>query len=258
MVNKNAGELTADSLGKQRRRDGGINAAGEREQHLAAADLGADRLDGCAHIVAHRPVALCAADLVKEVVQHFLAVFGVVDLGVELHTVKAALLVADADGRAGGAVGDEAEALGHLGHVISVAHPCDALLRQSLEQAAAGIEEGRSFAVFAGGIRLCGSDLASEVVRHELAAVADAQHGDAELEYLRIDLRRAGRVNALRAAGEDDADGVVRLYLVNAHAVGLYLAVDIAFADSACDQLIILTAEVKNKHTLILHSRTSH
>ena len=186
--------------------------------------------------------------------QHLLAVLGVVYLGMELHTVEAAGFVAYADGRAGRAVRDKAEALRYLCHIVSVAHPRDALGWKSLEQAAAGIEKGRGLAVFTGGVRLRGGHLAAEVMRHELAAVADSEHGDAELEYLRIDLWGAGSVNALRAAGEDDADGVVYLYFFYSHAVGLYLAVDIAFADSARDQLVILAAEVQNKYSLIVHS----
>ena len=257
MIDENAGELVADSLGEQRRRDGGINAAGKRQQHLTVADLGADRFNGCAHIVAHRPIALCAADLIQEVVQHFLAVFGVVYFRVELHAVKAASFVAYADGRAGCAVRNKAEAFGDLGHVVAVAHPRYALFRQALEQAAVGVEKGGGLAVFASRIRLRGSDLSAEVVRHELAAVAYAEHGNAQLEYLRIHLRRAGSVNALRAAGEDNADGVVCFYFVYRHAVGLYLAVDIAFTDSACDELVILAAEVQNKYALILHSLPS-
>ena len=38
----------------------------------------------------------------------------------------------------------------------------------------------------------------------ELHAVADAQHGNAELEKFRIALRRAGFVDARRPAGEDE------------------------------------------------------
>ena len=254
VVDENAGELTADGLGKQGRRDGGIDAAGQREQHLAAADLGAYRLYRRAHIVAHRPVAGRAADLVQEVAQHRLTVLGMVYLGVELHAVKAAALIADADGGAGGAVRHEAEAFGHLCHIIAVAHPCHALLGDALKQAAAGIEPGRCFTVFAGGIALRGGDLAAQIVRHELAAVADAKDGNAQAEDPGVDLRRALGVDALGAAGEDDADGSVGPDLLKAHAVGLYLAVDIALADSSCDELIVLTAEVEHQYTLVLHS----
>ena len=39
VVHKDAGELTADGLGQQRRRDGGVHAAGQGQQHLPVADL---------------------------------------------------------------------------------------------------------------------------------------------------------------------------------------------------------------------------
>ena len=39
MVNEHAGELFADGLGQQCGGHGGIDAAGECEQHLAVADL---------------------------------------------------------------------------------------------------------------------------------------------------------------------------------------------------------------------------
>ena len=101
VIDKDARKLAADGLGQQRRRNGGVHAAGKRQQHLAVADLGADVRNGLAHEVAHRPVTGRAADLIEEVAQHGLTVLGVVDLGVKLHAVEAARLVADADRRAG-------------------------------------------------------------------------------------------------------------------------------------------------------------
>ena len=70
VVHENAGELIADSLAQKRRCNGGVYAAGERKQHLAVADLAAYALDGGAHIIAHRPVALRSADAVQEIAQH--------------------------------------------------------------------------------------------------------------------------------------------------------------------------------------------
>ena len=46
-------------------------------------------------------------------------------------------------------------------------------------------------------------DLAAERQREQLHAVTDAQHRDAELEQLRVELRRAVGVHRRRAAGED-------------------------------------------------------
>lgn len=112
------------------------SAAGEGEQHLAAADLFTDGVDGALFIVRHRPVADRAADLVEEVMQHLAAIDGMVDLGMKLHAVEAALLVADADGRAGGGMSDKAEALRNLRHIVAVAHPRYALGRNILEKLA--------------------------------------------------------------------------------------------------------------------------
>ena len=109
MIDKNAGELRADGLGEQRRHDRRIHAAGERQQHAAGADLFAHSGDGGVLVVAHRPVALRAADLVEEVADHVLAVLGVVDFGVILHAVEAALFIADGDVGAGIGMGDEVE-----------------------------------------------------------------------------------------------------------------------------------------------------
>src|SRR2546430_1594644 len=47
-------------------------------------------------------------------------------------------------------------------------------------------------------------DLAAEVMSDELHAVADAEHWDAGAERLRVDLWRAGLVNARRPAREDE------------------------------------------------------
>ena len=63
VVDEDAGELVADRLVDQHRGDGGIDAAGEAADHLAAADLRADALDRLGAEAGHGPVAAAAADL---------------------------------------------------------------------------------------------------------------------------------------------------------------------------------------------------
>jgi hypothetical protein len=82
-------------------------------------------------------------------------------------------------------------------------------------------------------------------VGEQLAAVADAQYGHAQREDLRIHLGRACGVNAAGASGEDDADGVLGPNFADGHVVGFDLAVHIALADAAGNQLIVLAAEVQ-------------
>ena len=61
VVDVHAGQLAADGADEERRDDGGIDAAGEREQHLLVADLTANQLNLVVDEVLHAPVALRAA-----------------------------------------------------------------------------------------------------------------------------------------------------------------------------------------------------
>ena len=253
MVDKDARELAADGLGQQRRRNGGVHAAGKRQQHLAVADLGADVRNGLAHEVTHRPLAGRAADLIEEVAQHGPTILGMIDLRVELHAIKPARFVADADRWAGIRVRHEPERLRHLGHIVAVAHPRDALLRQATEETAVSIEPGLRLAVLACGVLSGSGHFPAEILRHELAAVADAEDWDSEPEDLRIYLRRTFSVHALRAAGEDDADGVKGTDLIHGHCVRLDFAIDIALAHAARNELIILSSKIEDDDRLIRH-----
>src|SRR5207245_10209492 len=62
-------------------------------------------------------------------------------------------------------------------------------------------------------VRAAGVDLAAEVMRDELHAVADAQHGNTGLQRLRVDLRRALFVNAGGTSAEDQSAGIALLQL---------------------------------------------
>ena len=91
-------------------------------------------------------------------------------------------------------------------------------------------------------------------MRHELAAVADAQHRDTQLEQLRVALGRLLIINTVRPAGKDDADRVHCADLIDRGLIGLDLAVYIMLADTPRDQLVILTAEVEHQNELmVLH-----
>ena len=110
-------------------------------------------------------------------------------------------------GRRLGRRGD-AEAGGHLGHAVAVAHPAALLARQLAEQQAA-LPRART-GVLPNSPMPGVADLAAEGARHRLHAVADAEHRHAELEQLRVDVRRARLVDRGRAAGEDDPARLAR------------------------------------------------
>ena len=67
---------------------------------------------------------------------------------------------------------------------------------------------------------------------------------------------RIRQVGAVGAAGEDDALGVFGLDFGKVGAVRINLAIYVAFADAAGDQLIILAAEIQNDDSFLLHEET--
>lgn len=133
-------------------------------------------------------------------------------------------------------MGHQGEALGDLLHIVAVAHPGNALGRQVLEQLAAGIEIGFRFAVLPGGVIGGGHNPAAQIVRDQLAAVADAQYRDTHLKNSGVHLRRLGVVNAVGTAGEDDADGVEGLHRIQRRGIGLDLTIHTALTDAAGDR----------------------
>jgi len=100
VVDEDADQLVADRLVHERGRDGRVDAAGEAADDAGVADLGTDALDLLGDDVAAVPVGGDARRAVQEVLEHALAVLGVLDLGVPLHAVEFALIVGE--GRDGG------------------------------------------------------------------------------------------------------------------------------------------------------------
>ena len=90
-------------------------------------------------------------------------------------------------------------------------------------------------------------DFAAEGLHHELEAVADAQHRDAELEDFRVAFRGVGLIDAGGAAAQDDPGGVRRADFLRRSLPGDDAAVDVEFADSAGDELTVLGAEIQHE-----------
>ena len=88
VVDEDAGQLIADRLVDQHRRDRGIDAAGKAADHPAPADLLADFLARLGAERGHGPVAPEAGDLVDEIGDQLRPVGGVGDLRVEHQAVE--------------------------------------------------------------------------------------------------------------------------------------------------------------------------
>jgi len=91
-------------------------------------------------------------------------------------------------------------------------------------------------------------DLAAQLLRHGLHAVADAQHRHAQFEHGR---RHPGRIafgHRARAAGQDDAGGAVATHEVVADVIRKDLGEHAAVAHAAGDQLGDLGSEIQNEN----------
>ncbi len=245
-VDEDAGELVADGLVDQHGGDRRIHAARQAADHPALADLGADLSDlGLAEGV-HVPFRLDAGDG-DEVAQQHGAARRVRDLGMELHAVEAARLVADH--RIGRAVRrrQRLEARRDGGDLVAMAHPHRLVARRVAEtgqQRRGLLDMDVGAAELA---RMAGLDLAAELRAHRHLAVADAEHRHAELEHR---LRRARRVafgDAGGAAGEDDGLRRRRLQRGLGLLEGDDLAIDAGLAHAPRDELGHLRAEIDDE-----------
>ena len=174
--------------------------------------------------------------------------WGMDDLGVELHAVEEPRPVLEGGDRRRGRRGGDLGSRRGRDDGVAVAHPDGLLRRQVLEEC--------RLARFELGLSELGDpralDRAAEVARHELHAVADAERGDPELEDLRIDVGRSLRVHRGGTSRQDESDGTTRGDLVRAQPMAYELGVDTRLAHATCDQLAVLTAEVDHEDRTLL------
>jgi len=83
-------------------------------------------------------------------------------------------------------------------------------------------------------------------------AVADAEHGDAQIENAGVGLI-VGVVHGIGAAGEDNAFRIKGFDGFKRHIVGMQLAVNMGFAHAAGDKLGNLRTKVENKDFVLGH-----
>ncbi|MPM92021.1 hypothetical protein SDC9_139155 [bioreactor metagenome] len=198
-----------------------------------------------------------------EAVEQGRALHRVGDFGVELHGVEAACFVGHTGDGARRCGRHHLEAFGQLRDLVAVAHP-------DLEHAVAfGCAEvfdafeqlGVAMRAHFGVTELAGVgafDLAAQLCGHGLHAVADAEHGDAQLEH---GVRRAvvHFVDAGVATRQDHAlelaVGGELAHPFAGHVAGVHFAVHMGFTHSAGDQLSDLGAKVEDEDLVVLHGR---
>ena len=248
VIHEHADQAVADRAVDEQRGGGRVDPAGEPADRARVADLRLDR----AHLLldhrGRRPLLAAAGDVAEEPGEDLRAVRRMDDLWVELDAVEAALGVLEGGDRRLAARGEGREARRRLEDGVAVTHPALLLGGQSLEQRAAAICQSQPAAAELARRRLLHA--ATELVDHQLHAVTDAQHRDAEVEQLLAKGGGALGIDRGGAAGEHQAPRAALLDPLERGVVREQLAEDPALADAPGNQLGVLAAEVEDQHLL--------
>ncbi len=260
VIDEHAGEVVADGAVNQRCRHRRIDSARQTEDDLLITDLRANALHRFSDVIAHDPVATAAADLSHKTCEHGPALHGVSDFGVKLHGVVTARLVGHARDGATRRGRHELEPRGHIGHLVAVAHPhfehAVAFGRTEILDAVEqpGVTAGAHFGITKLAV-VAPFHLAAQLRRHGLHAIANAQHGHAQIPH---GLRRAQFVvfvSAAVAARENDALGRELAHESIAHIARVNFAVHLRLAHAAGDELRDLGAEVEDENFVVHESK---
>ena len=226
MIDEHADELISHGFMNERSRDGGIDAAAHRAQHLFISDLFFEFFDLFRDETAHRPISLRVTNFVKEVFEDLISVLGMRHFGVELNAVNFLFFVRKCGYGAGARfrVRKDLKSGGRLGNIVGVAHPADALFGDVLKELSSVQNADLPFSVLA---RRRMSDFAAQRIGNQLTAVANAEDGDSESENFRGHVRRRLLVNAIGTARKNDADGIVFFDLLYRHIAAFKIAVNV-------------------------------
>ena len=179
--------------------------------------------------------------------EHGLAVRRTLHLRVELHGIQPLFAVLH---RRNGTIlrpPGHGKALRQRGDTVGVAHETELLRRKPRKQGTLRRKLHFRLAVFAG---IAGRHLSAERPRHELCAVAYAEHRHTQPEQRRVTVGRALVIHTVGTAGQDNADRRKGAYFVHVRLAGKHDRIHAALAHTPCDKLLILTAEIENNNRL--------
>ena len=245
VVHENAGELRPNGPVEQRRGHRRIHAATQPADDAVVAHLFTDAVHGVGDEIPGVPRFGAAADSMHEITQDGHAVRGVLHLRVELET-KPSPAVGDGGAIGVGSASQRGHTVGQPFDAVAVAHPDRNLAADAGQQPrVALVADQVGVAVLA---HVAGNYGSAQLVDQRLHPVADAEHGQAGVDYPLLDGRRAGVVHAGRAAGQDDATSVqVRDCILRRRCrddFGIYLQLP----DASGDEVGVLRAKVDNDH----------
>src|SRR5690606_11497006 len=181
---------------------GGINAAAQRTEYLLVTDLRPDILDRILDECLHAPVAFTSAHFIQEVADHFVAMYGVAYLRMELDAVQPALFVREASERSVLRRCIDDEAFRQFHDMVAMAHPYRLLRLQAFRECRMFGEIHVCLPVFALSRTFY---LSAELMRHQLHSVTNPENRHTDVIYSRVDLRCIFCIHTVRTAREDDA-----------------------------------------------------
>ena len=256
MVNKYAGQLLADGLGHEDSCHRGIHAAGQGTESLAVADFLLQLLYSGLYEGIHPPISLTMAYIVHEIAQHLGTLNGMEHLWMELDSIEALGCIFHGSYRTYRGAGCHAKALWSLGDIVSMAHPADGLVRYA----------SKKLGILANNIHLSlavladrsGLHLASQEMCHQLGTVANAQYRYPQLENLCADGSGLWSIYAVWATGKDNALQILHgLDFLQIQGIWMHLAVYIAFAYTAGNQLVVLATKIQDDNHFVSHCSCS-
>ncbi len=254
VVHEDAGEAIADRAMHEERRHRRVDAARESADDFAAPDLLPDPVRRLLDERRNRPVAGASADVEGKVAENFRPMVGVRDLGMKQQRVERPIGRFHGCDRCGGARSRDRKSRRHRRHIVPVARPDAERARQLREQTRARSPIGGHVHQRVAELAVAGAtDFATQHIRHQLHAVADAEHRRAELEDLRRALRRPCLRHALRAAGQDDPARILRPQRLERRVERHHLRVHRQLAQTTSNQLRVLRAEIQNENGLMGH-----
>ena len=253
VIHENAMQALGHGFLQQHREHRRIDAPGQGQQDVPLPRRPANFLYGALGYRGGRPVAAQATDLMHEAFDHLLAVPGMGDLGVELHSEHTSAPVGNRGQRRVVTLGDALKTFRKPVYVVAVAHPhIQRFFRQSGKQVVL-----RRHTHFGGAeLGLVGEfHAAAELMGDGLHSVADTQHRLSQVEDALRNPGRAPAGNRKGSAGKDDARRCELAHGLVARVPGHDLGIDSRLADPAGNQLRGLRSEVKDQDTSLCHAR---
>ena len=219
----------------------GVHSATDKEEYIAVRSDGLDLLFERPNAVLGIPILGATADPEDEICENLMPLLRVRDFRMELHGHERTRAVGD--GRHGTCkrAAQDIETFGSQFHLVAMIHPDLQLTVQTGKKRvrAPGLESGESILAL-----LTLADAPAQHVGHQLLSIADAEHRATGGENLRIDLRAAGFVNAVRTPGDDNA--LPAGQLGSGRFAGLNIGIHAEVANLPGDQMTVLAARVED------------